>query len=281
MINKFFLTLLGLSFIVSQGYCMDLSNENFKGYASYRGDKGIGFTSSLKSLDLMCFFKNCEESVAFADVRGHWLRQNQYALNLGLGMRKKWDEDSIWGANLYYDHRKTRYHHYHQLSFGGEYFHDCWELRMNGYFALDSKVRSNRSYSYPNGLIYRSHLKEYPFSHAQLEIGRHLSLFSFSPYLGIGTYYIKSRYKGQGLGSIVRLRETFYEYFTIELSGTYDRVFKGIFQAALTIEFPWRQGIPCNMQSNACRDVMHERVYRDDIIPIKRSCHWTTNQGLL
>ena len=57
--------------------------------------------------------------------------------NLGLGLRHRPDDQSMFGGNVFWDYRMTNYDDAHsRLGLGGEYFWKDFELRNNWYMAI-------------------------------------------------------------------------------------------------------------------------------------------------
>ncbi|WP_269623427.1 inverse autotransporter beta domain-containing protein [Prochlorococcus marinus] len=60
--------------------------------------------------------------------------------NLGLGIRHRPNDLSMFGGNAFWDYRMTNYSDAHsRLGLGGEYFNQGWELRNNWYMSITDK----------------------------------------------------------------------------------------------------------------------------------------------
>lgn len=167
------------------------TNEYFKTYLSYKGgNDGLGYHSNYASLDLMCFPLPLEDITTFSDLKGHWLTRHHYAVNAGVGFRKIYAPQTIWDANLFYDHPKSSYDHYNQAGLGLELFHELWELRLNGAVALGHTTKRNKTFVYTDVFFVKRHFHEYAFLFVEAELGKKFIFFdNISPFMGIRTYY--------------------------------------------------------------------------------------------
>ena len=81
------------------------------------------------------------KTILFGQARGTTTTDNDgTTTNLGLGLRHRPDDVSMFGGNVFWDYRMTDYSTSHsRLGLGGEYFWKNFELRNNYYMAITDK----------------------------------------------------------------------------------------------------------------------------------------------
>jgi hypothetical protein len=78
----------------------------------------------------------------FADMKAHFSGKRHFAINLGLGYRQYVCQDTIIGANAYYDYGEGRYEdRFTQMGVGLELLREDFTLHLNGYFPSGKKRR--------------------------------------------------------------------------------------------------------------------------------------------
>jgi hypothetical protein len=206
--------------------------------------KGVGYKRGYTTLE--GFFPYVGESwVPFLDVRGHIFNNhhhhhhNHWAANGGLGLR--YLGNRVWGINGYYDYRQTHHHHYHQGGAGLESLGQVWDFRINGYWPFGDTshhTQTNQFAGFSGNSLYLRNRTEFAMRGANAEIGAHVNVIDCAPlYFAAGPYYWNghSRHTWGGEG---RIRMDYMEYLRLELSGSYDRIFRGIVQGQLSINIP-------------------------------------------
>lgn len=78
-------------------------------------------------------FQN-RETLVFGDVRGRFDNNSSQELNLGLGARHIWDDQFIFGAYSFFDHRNSPLgNKFNQITLGAEVLTENFDLRSNLY----------------------------------------------------------------------------------------------------------------------------------------------------
>jgi hypothetical protein len=79
-----------------------------------------------------------EELMIFGDTRMIVDRQGEFGYNLGLGARGAIGTESMWGANIFADRRRTSFGTYNQIGFGWELVLEGVEVRNNFYYPVNN-----------------------------------------------------------------------------------------------------------------------------------------------
>ena len=219
--------------------------------------------------------------VPFLDIRGHIFNDGKPAVNGGLGLRYL-ASSRVWGLNSYYDYRKTHRMHYNQVGFGFETLGKIWDFRVNAYVPVgkkDSHLFQTRFHEFKHHSIILSSKKEIAMKGANAEIAAHaLRKKNYKLYAATGPYYFENEgrvaWGGEG-----RIALTLFDYLRLQLSGSYDSIFRGIVQgeAAFTYSFGGKREIkPSKDTPNACaqRAMVEERalqrVDRNEIVVVTK-----------
>lgn len=251
---------------------------------AYRGKKGLGYRYGYGTLGLFyCPKTYCLDIQPLVDVRLHRIDNGHFASNIGVGCRKRFC-DQIGGVNAFYDYREEWDASFHQIGIGGEWFTSCFDIRANGYFPVGKSVqRSSCHFFYPGGYQASKFIRKYAFFFAEIEAGKCWNLFcNLDVYTAAGPYYFKSRFKGNACGAKWRARTTFWNALTVEVLGTYDRIFSNRIQCYIGIDIPIKN-IFCNLSKIFCGtwkcgcNEMCAPIYRNELIVLKRSCNWRAN----
>ena len=205
--------------------------------------RGIGYDNGYTTLE--GFFALDPERLSvmpFLDLRGHVFDNGKMAANAGLGFRGMLG-CRTYGLNTYYDYRNTKRGHYNQIGLGLETLGTLWDIRLNGYLPVGRKVSSPYNVEF-GGFFGNSMLvsQKYQFAMkgADAEMGFHFGksrLFDF--YAATGPYYYIGEVGGNTWGGKGRIAGMFKEYITLELSDSYDRMFRNNFQCQLTFSLPF------------------------------------------
>lgn len=281
MIHNLFATTLIALLIVSSVYAeevekCDVSARPYRVDARYIGGKGIGYQKGYTTLGGFFTHPGSFKCVffPFVDVRGHVFNDGKPAANAGLGLRYL---SSSWllGANAYYDYRKTQTAHYNQVSGGVECLGRWWDFRINGYFPVGKK----QTWSDPcfNGFscnhIVMSVRREFALKGANGEVGYHFPKWQHMDwYAAAGPYYLKGEQE-HAWGGEGRLKATIFDYLSLQLSGSYDRIYRGIVQGQVGLNFAFgpkgkvkkRNGYSCAKESQL-RERAVQPVDRFEII---------------
>ncbi len=245
--------------------------------------RGIGYKDGYTTLE--GFFAPDPETVGalpFVDLRGHVFDNGKYAGNAGLGIR--WMRHSrVYGVNTYFDYRKTGRHRYSQAALGVETLGKRWDLRINGYLPVgDKQTRwSHRKFNRFQGhYLILKRKQEFAMKGLQGEVGGFLpDTLGLRWYSAAGPYYFEGKGR-HALGGKLRLAGSYKDYISLEISGSYDNLFKGIVQGMLSFNLPFgtrsyvkrtpkREASSCS-ELIASQKRMVEPVIRDEIIVVDK-----------
>jgi hypothetical protein len=246
---------------------------------------GIGYNTGYSTLDLFVApGKDFHSWLPFLDARMHVFNNGQPALNAGLGLRYK-TSSWVYGLNSYYDYRKTHRLHYNQLGLGFEALSKKWDIRANGYIPvgkLKSKNFQLQFSHFQDHFAMLSSKKEFAMYGAHLESGYHIKdREKMSLYAALGPYCFYNEGKNAA-GGQARINASFYDYLKIEVSGSYDPVFKwiGQGQAGIMISFgskskkTVKEQTPCYRQ-NVITERSLQNVDREEIVVLDRKKYKT------
>lgn len=204
--------------------------------------KGIGYSQGYTTLE--AFFASTEawggKWIPFLDVRGHLFNNGKAAINAGIGVR--FVAERVWGVYGYYDYRNKMHHHYNQAALGFESLGETWDFRLN--------------INHPFGK------KGFALQSVNGEAGLHVRDF----YFAAGPYYLNGK-GNTAWGGALRGSVDMFRYFQLELSSSYDHLFKWIGQGQLSFIFLFggkKEGKPYSKR-------VFQKVDRMEIIPVSRS----------
>lgn len=270
----------------------DRSRTSLTGFIYYTTPRGLGYNKGYGSFELLLSTELSSEIAPFIDARIHWFNNDHTAGNFGIGSRFLVCDEYVIGGNVYYDYRKTHRKTFEQIGIGAEILGiGCtWDLRANAYIPL-GRTRSHWDRcifdDFLGGFFAISERREYSFWGGDLEVGTNLSWLQLNLpcvnfYTALGPYYLASKHRKHSYGGRYRLEVNLYEYITLEGRVTYDRIFHTRGQGVFRVEIPFNKllDIFCGCSSCGCDcfdDRMTQRVYRNEIIPVKSHCRWRTN----
>jgi len=194
-----FLTLFCLSHSLYASDNYTTSPYDFQ--ISHIEGKGIGYTSGYTSGDLFLSlpeYCNVDNPwLPFLDLRGHAFDNGKWAANGGIGLR--YIDNRVWGANLFYDYRKTSHANFNQVGIGIESLGCDWDFRFNAYLPVGKKISKAYEYNF-NGFqgnhAIITHQHEQALHGLDAEIGTSIaSCNNLFVYGGIGPYYLAGRNK--------------------------------------------------------------------------------------
>ena len=246
--------------------------------------KGIGYNQGYSTLE--GFFAPAEPWndawVPFLDLRGHVFNNGRWAANGGLGMRYI-ATSRVWGANVYYDYRKTNRQHYNQVSFGLESLGKIWDFRVNGYIPVGTTASSHyhrRFDKFKGNYMYVSRKREFALKGANAEIGAHVDSIENAPfYFAAGPYFLTG-YDHTAWGGEFRAAVDLFKYVRLEGSTSYDNIFKWIGQGQISLNFSFggkrrvktKNGNSCSTALALSKRAV-QRVDRHEIIPVDTHRH--------
>lgn len=214
----------------------------------------------------------------FIDLRGHIFDNGRWAANGGLGIRGIL-KDRVYGLNLYYDYRNSKRKNYNQISCGIETLGNRWDFRWNGYFPIGntkSKGYHSQFDHFSGNSMYITRKFEYALLGTNAEAGFHFAqVKDVSFYGALGPYYFKGPLGPNLWGGEARLNGKYKEYVKLEVSYSYDNVFRNIVQGQFFLMIPLSPKSSIKKKkkaSSSCENtkILYERmvqpVERDEII---------------
>lgn len=239
---------------------------------------GIGYNQGYSSLDLF-LGKDFDTYLPFLDLRGHIFNDGKWAANAGIGIRTLLGE-RVYGLEAYYDYREANHlKNINQAGVSLESLGTVWDFRANGYIPFGN--RSSHFYGQEFGGFEGHHLlvkrkQKFAMRGVDAEVGAHFESYSeIDFYAGIGPYYFNGK-EVNAYGGKFRLEGNYKQFITLELSTSYDNVFKDIYQAqvALSLPFGGRKPLYQKECGPSCCDLkllkrrMVEPVIRNEIIVV-------------
>lgn len=181
----------------------------------------------------------------FLDMRGHVFNNGKFAANVGLGLRKIVG-CRVYGLNVYYDYRNSKKIHYNQLGFGVETLGELWDLRINAYLPVGKTITSPSDAKFTQFSGHEMLVSQkYRLANkgVNAELGFHLGKSRcFDFYAAAGPYYYTGKIGSQFWGGKGRLVGKYKDYIKLQLSNSYDKVFRNRFQCELTLTLPFGGG---------------------------------------
>lgn len=247
--------------------------------ARYIEGRGVGYSKGYGTLE--AFFAPPPDLLLvmpFIDLRGHLFSNRKWAANGGIGARALL-KDRVYGAAAYYDYRNTNKKNYNQISFGLETLGTLWDLRLNGYFVLGKTISSGYDPTFTRlsgNHIYYSQKFEYALSGGNAEIGFHVLDFQgVKLYTAAGPYYLNGPLGTGVFGGQARLRGSWKDIVSLELSYSYDHLYSNIVQGQVGLTFAFGPRLKGKNPNNyscskraALYDCMVEPFVKSEIIPV-------------
>jgi len=268
-------------------------DEDVTVHLGYHTKDGLGYNKSYGTLGLFAtpttLFPTCSYLYNFqplVDVRGHYIQNGHYAANAGLGVRTLLTERAIVGINVFYDYRNGSIGCYDQIGVGAELLNCFLDVRVNGYIPLSNRTHysGRHTFFYDGGFLASRRFREDSYKDVDLEFGKGFYALPFEPYLAVGTYYLDSR-RTSAVGTRWRVMAKLWDLLTLEVNGSYDHIFKSRCQFYVSADFSlfalccdsFRTFFECSPCRTCFEDRMRERIYRNELIILKKKCFWTTN----
>jgi len=281
MIQKLSLTLslLALATLTAQECCDLCGPETIVFSAQHRFGRGVGYKDGYSSLDFFYapFNQTCV-GLPFLDIRGHVFDNGRWAANAGLGWRYLGPSSCwIWGANVYYDYRRSHEHNFQQVSFGIEALSANWELRANGYVPVGKKLHARSHFSEfsflefsGNNILIQQHEKrkfEEAMEGVDAEVGYHFWRGGcFDLYAGIGPYYFRGEHNHKdAIGGKARITAQISDYLTLEVSDSWDSLFHNRPQGLIALNLPLGPSAKVtrtNPDCCECPEILLDRLYQ-------------------
>jgi hypothetical protein len=219
------------------------------------------------------------------DLRGHRFDNTKYASNVGFVGRYIPDNFcKIYGANAYWDYRQGSWGGFHQLGVGIEVLGRRWDFRANGYIPLKTTERIKTC-------VFDDYIGDYVITRRKIEFVSYgynaevgyLAVRSdkFLLYGAASLYYLSGRgISTDTRGGKFRIRPQYKDYIAIDLSVSYDNIFRAVYQAEVLFTIPLYHIASHKYEKNRCgltdRQI-YQPVERYEIMPIGKKCCWKTN----
>lgn len=249
--------------------------------------QGIGYgTDYTTAAALFAPKYHLGHTLPMVDARVRRFDNNTYAANLGLGGRYLPEPGSfcnMLGFNLFADWRQglNVHHNYYQIGLGIEVLGKRWDFRANSYYPFGmTKHHSKCVFDYDGGFFIKERKCEAVSFGYNAEVGYLITGEKpFLLYAAAGPYYLARKCHDETLGGKVRIRPQYKDYLALDLSYSYDPVFRSVFQAEVIVSLPFYQifsgdgrEAPCGMSD---RQVC-QPIERFEIMPLgKRTCFHT------
>lgn len=206
----------------------------------------------------------------FLDIRSHIFDNANIAANVGGGIRTVLG-CRIYGINAYYDYRNSDAVRYNQAGFGFETLGKRWDIRIDAYLPQGHTITCPCP---PTFIGFSGNqmnlLQKYRFAMtgANGELGIHFAKSRFFElYAAAGAYHFAGEIGEKIWGGKARLFCKFKEYFTLELSNSYDKMFHNRFQFQFTVGMPFG-GKPEIRTS--CHDNISDMLASRIVQPVER-----------
>jgi|GEM_PF-5873942 len=204
--------------------------------------KGVGYSEGYTTLEGFFTAPNYigDHWTPFLDLRTHFFNDAEFAANVGVGMR--YLSSRIWGVGLYYDYRTTCLLDYNQIGAGFETLGKVCDFRLNGFLPVGKKSAKRpgaKFCSFEDHHMRISQTKEFAMKGMDAEVGVHIvKTKPASLYGAAGTYYLTNEGK-HAWGGKGRIELTLGKHVTLGFQGSYDNLFKGIYQGKIGLQFPF------------------------------------------
>jgi hypothetical protein len=243
--------------------------------------KGIGYNQGYSTLE--GFVAPDQETwpvLPFLDVRGHVFDNGKWAANAGLGVRAR-AGCRVYGGSVYYDYRHSK-KRYSQIGVGFETLGTVWDFRINGYIPVGNQVSrpyKTRFSHFAGHSMILSRKYEFSMPGLDAEGGVHWGFCNFDFFAGAGPYYFHGRFGPSAYGGKARIYGWWKEYVGLQVSYSYDNVFKSIVQGEVSLSVPLGPRPKVRTRRNQCCDWacdnaakidarLVQPVYRDEIIVV-------------
>ncbi len=248
--------------------------------------KGIGYNKGYSTIEGFFTLPQTLETslVPFLDLRAHVFNDGEPAVTAGAGLR--FIKSRTWGFNTYYDYRKTDHFHYNQVGLGFETLGERWDYRINGYLPVGKKKShfyQTRFDKFEDHYLKLVRKREFALKGVNAEAGAHFyEQKNFNFYAAAGPYWLEGEGK-VAWGGQARVMMNALDYLRVQLSGSYDTIYRTVVQGELSLIVPFggrkkvksKQGRTCSSQMTMAHRAL-QRVDRFEIIPVDHKKHRTT-----
>ena len=181
--------------ILSLGIVSAQEQEKWTGYIEFSAKPGND--RSLAKGDLFLPLQQNEEFLLFGNLKANFDDHSYKEGNIGVGARRIYNE-WITGGWVFYDWKEsTTDNTFDQMTIGGEFLSNNWDIRANAYIAENKIKDSDRaSVVELNGNQIQARLgEERALSGVDFEIGKKLPFFEDSRFFVGGYHYDESGYE--------------------------------------------------------------------------------------
>ncbi|MCP5491623.1 MAG: right-handed parallel beta-helix repeat-containing protein [Chlamydiales bacterium] len=249
-----------------------------RGVLKHREHNGVGYDTGYTTAELFLCPAWKNDFMPFLDLRGHVFDNNQFASNIGIGLRYNWSGWAI-GGNFYYDYREAQNINPHQLGGGLEFLSRYFDVRANGY----APIASTQAESSPDFEKFEGHSAIFtrrlraalPAVDAEIGVplGSRCAIVNW--YAALGSYYLfEKTVNGVDLGNAVggkgRIVFDLISRFNLAFDTTYDKIFKWTFQGTAGVSMPLGPRKKILRSKNFLCEARNQLPYRSEIIPVER-----------
>ncbi|MBS0621184.1 MAG: inverse autotransporter beta domain-containing protein [Verrucomicrobia bacterium] len=246
-------------------------------YGGYMAGKGVGYPTGYTTLGT--FFSTPTEygkrAYPVVDLRGHYLNNNTWAANAGVGYRFILPSScTILGANVFYDFRQNPHAFHNQIGVGLELLGKWISLQVNGYFPIgkNNQVTKITLDDYIGNYHLTCELNDFAYASGNAEFGTYLFQTSaISLYAGGGAYYLSGKFGNNAVGVAGRIEAQFSDIVSLAFIASHDKLFGTLYQGEITLTFPLyrlaknqRTSVSgCGLSSRQ----LYQKIRRNEIIP--------------
>lgn len=206
------------------------------------------------------------------------------AANAGLGVR--YVSEVSWGANAYYDYRRTSRYHYNQIGAGFEAIGSFWSVAVNGYLPVGKKktpffdasltgggtepefafFQGNQFFITLSGNEELTAKREFAFRGIDANAAfRLVKKRILAIDLEVGPYYFHGYYRKNAIGGKSSLSFRVADVFSIGVIGSYDSLFHARVQGTAGFSIPLGPrsfGKTCSKQTGSIASFSNLRLAR-------------------
>lgn len=233
-------------------------------------DKAYGSFGVLKPLCLS------EEYRPFLDLKGIVFTDARWAATGGAGYRGRLADSFLFGVNAYYDYRRGDCKNsFHQIGFGLECLHECFDARINGYFPIgkDSQPCCKKGREGKDSPPCFKKCREFAYTGFDASVGATLlSYCGFNLYASAGTYHFSERviHFWGGFGTIELDWKTMV---SVQARISNDHIYGKNVQGIVQLSFPLELFYVINChECYCCRDLLSLPVRRIGMILVDSFC---------
>lgn len=251
-------------------FCLD----DFYARAGYTSATGVGRKEGYTTLaSFYCPGRDGTCALPYLDARIHYLDNNRFAGNFGIGLQKASpDKSSLTRGYVFYDFKKTRFHTLNQICIGAEWLGPYFNMLFNSYWPLEQRGRQNvEEFNFPGGFFLKHIRGEVPLKGIEICSSRYFPMSrSFRLFVSPGIYYYFSGSKSI-VGGKFRFEAHLFYGLLLAVETSYDK----FFHSKTYGEIAWTFPLGCNPCDSINGCVVPVR--REEIIAVWKRDHWKSN----